>query len=120
MAADPRSIFNLPPFAQQRESWVARCARYQRYRAYYNGTAYEAIHGIKQQQQLYAGIKTLYSPLRRVVRVDCAKVPAGWALEEGEAGKATIERVELLRKLSGAEQAYDRFLLYGAVAGDSA
>lgn len=114
------SIFDLPSLGGQRESWVARTARYQRYRAYYAGTAYDAISGIKQQQQLYAGIRTLFSPLRRVVRVDCAKVPAGWAMEEAEVSAATRERVRLLRQLSGAEAAYSRFMLYGAVAGDAA
>lgn len=114
------SIFDQPSFAGQRESWAARTARYQRYRAYYSGTAYDAISGIKQQQQLYAGIRTLFSPLRRVVRVDCAKVPAGWAMGEGVVSAATQERVKLLRQLSGAEGAYGRFLLYGAVAGDAA
>lgn len=114
------SIFDQPAFASSRESWAARCARYARYRAYYNGTAYDTIAGLKQQQQLYAGIRTLFSPLRRVVRVDCAKVPAGWAMDEAEVALATRERVHLLRQLSGAEAAYRRALLYGAVAGEYA
>lgn len=114
------SIFDQPGFGAQRETWAARVARYQHYRAYYNGTAYDAITGIKEQRQLYAGIRTLFSPLRRVVRVDCAKIPAGWALEESEVSAATQERVRLIRQLSQAEAAYGRFLLYGAVAGDAA
>lgn len=114
------SIFDQPGFGAQRESWAARTARYQRYRAYYSGTAYDALSGIKQAQQLYAGIRTLFSPLRRVVRVDCAKVPAAWAMEEGAVSEATRERVRLLRQLSGAESAYARYMLYGAVAGDAA
>lgn len=114
------SIFDQPTFRSQRETWAARTARYQHYRAYYNGTAYDALNGIKEAKQLYAGIRTLFSPLRRVVRVDCAKVPAGWAMQEAEVSEATRERVRLLRQLSGAEAAYGRYMLYGAVAGDAA
>lgn len=116
----PGSIFDVPPFVTERAAYLARLKRYQSYRAYYAGTAYDTNQFIRQNKQLYAGTRTLFSPLRRVVNVDVAKVPADWALNPDEVSTATIERVRLLRQLTKAESAYHRFLLYGAVAGESA
>ncbi|HNP70948.1 MAG TPA: hypothetical protein PKK15_07570, partial [Kouleothrix sp.] len=116
------SIFELPEFEPYRQGWQARCARYRRNREYYDGRAYERIRATALQlglpQRLYEGTRTLFSPLRRVVRVDCAKIPAGWALPR-DASVATQERVKTLRKLAGADMEYGRFLKRAAVNGEA-
>jgi hypothetical protein len=113
------SIFDLPNYQPYQPPWSARTARYARYRAYYTGTAYDRLGRFAAAQKLYSGTRTLFSPLRRCVRVDVAKAPAGWALP-ADASRMTGEAVAELRRQSGAEAAYQRFLLYSAVVGEAA
>jgi hypothetical protein len=117
------SIFELEAFEPYKKGWMARCARYDRNRTYYEGRAYDKIRSAMQQfgvaQRLYEGTRTLFSPLRRVVRVDVAKIPAGWALPK-EASQATQDRVKELRKLANAEVEYARYLKRAAVNGEAA
>ena len=113
------SILDLPQFEQYRLPWQSRCARYARNRAYYTGKAYEKLTQYAWAQQLYSGTRTLFSPLRRCVRVDVAKVPGGWLLPDA-ASAYTRREVDSLRLRTGALAAYERFLLYGAVAGEAA
>ena len=113
------SILDLPQFEQYRLPWQARCARYARNRAYYTGKAYEKLRQYALAAQLYSGTRTLFSPLRRCVRVDVAKVPGGWLLPDA-ASAYTRREVDSLRAKTGAVAAYERFLLYGAVAGEAA
>jgi len=110
---------DLPELAQYRAGWQTRCARYALYRAYYNGSAYDRLRGITAARKLYEGTRTLFSPLRRVVAVDCAKIPAAWALAE-DAPADLVGQVEALRRRLDAERVYSRFLKYGAVAGEAA
>jgi hypothetical protein len=114
-----RSVWNLAELAPYRQGWAARCRRYAAYRAYYHGTAYEKVKGHAQARQLYEGTRTLFSPLRRCVRVDTAKVPAGWALPE-QTSTATLDLVREVRQAHHLERAFGRFVLYGAVAGEAA
>jgi hypothetical protein len=113
------SVFDLPELTPYREGWRARCARYALYRAYYNGTAYDKLRGITAARKLYEGTRTLFSPLRRVVAVDCAKIPAAWALADDAPARMVAEVAALRRRLD-AEQVYARYLKYGAVAGEAA
>jgi len=110
---------DLPELAQYRAGWQARCARYALYRAYYNGSAYDRLRGITAARKLYEGTRTLFSPLRRVVAVDCAKIPAAWALAE-DVPAALVSKVDSLRRRLDAERVFGRFLKYGAVAGEAA
>lgn len=113
------SVFDIPELAPFRESWRARCARYALYRTYYSGAAYDRLRGAVVARRLYEGTRTLFSPLRRVVAVDCAKVPAAWALP-ADAPTTLAARVAAMRQRVGAERAYGRFLTYAAVAGEAA
>ncbi|MBK9709719.1 MAG: hypothetical protein IPO81_00035 [Kouleothrix sp.] len=113
------SVFDIPELAPYRAGWRARCARYALYRSYYTATAYDKLRGYTAAQKLYAGTRALFSPLRRVVAVDCAKIPAAWALTE-DAPAALFDDVTTLRRRLDAERVYGRFLKYGAVAGEAA
>lgn len=113
------SIFDLDTYAPFQPQWTARSARYAQYRAYYAGTAYQRASTYVAAQRLYAGTRTLFSPLRRCVRVDVAKVPAAWALPLSTSD-FTRQAVAELRQQSGAVAAYERFTLYGAVVGEAA
>src|SRR5215211_7976245 len=105
------SIFDLPNYLPYQPPWSERTARYAKYRAYYAGTAYDRLSYFVAANKLYAGTRTLFSPLRRCLRIDCAKVPAGWALPES-ASDFTRREITQLRESSGAEAAYSRYLLY--------
>src|SRR5262245_27132813 len=113
------SIFELPKYQPYQPPWSTRTARYAKYRAYYTGTAYDRLGRFAVARKLYSGTRTLFSPLRRCVRVDLAKVPAGWALPS-DVSRVTSEAVAELRRAAGADAAYSRFLLYGAVVGEAA
>ncbi len=113
------SILDLPQFERFRLPWQARCRRYARNRAYYSGKAYEKLTQYAWASQLYSGTRTLFSPLRRCVRVDEAKVPGGWSLLDA-ASAYTRREVDGLRATTGAAAVYARFVLYGAVAGEAA
>src|SRR5262249_24452336 len=112
------SIFDLPELAIYRDRWRARCARYALYRAYYNGSAYDRLRDITAARKLYEGTRTLFSPLSRVVAMDCAKIPAAWALAE-DAPAGLVADVVALRRRLDAERVYGRFLKYAAVAGEA-
>ena len=113
------SIFDLPELQQYRAGWRARCARYALYRSYYTATGYDKLKGYTAAQKLYAGTRALFSPLRRVVAVDCAKVPAAWALSD-DAPTQVVDQVAALRRRVDAERVYARFLTHAAVAGEAA
>ena len=113
------SIFDLPNYQPYQPPWSARTARYAKYRAYYTGTAYNRLSYYVAANKLYSGTRTLFSPLRRCVRVDVAKVPASWALPPS-ASDFTRGQIADLRLAAGAETAYNRFLLYGGVVGEAA
>jgi hypothetical protein len=97
------SVFDLPELTPYREGWRTRCARYALYRAYYNGSAYDRLRGITAARKLYEGTRTLFSPLRRVVAVDCAKIPAACALAD-DAPADLVDQVTALRRRVDAEQ----------------
>ncbi len=113
------SIFDLPNYQPFQPPWSARTARYAKYRAYYTGTAYNLLGRFAVAQKLYSGTRTLFSPLRRCVRVDVAKVPAGWALPKA-ASEFTRQTIADLRRLAGAETAYNRYVQYAGVVGEAA
>lgn len=114
------SVLDLPEFEGYRLAWAARCARYQTYRAYYAGTAYDDLRSKPNAKQLYAGTRTLFTPIRRAVRVDVAKVPGAWSLNEQATSQATRDRVAELRKLTDAERVYQRYTRYAGVVGEAA
>jgi Phage portal protein, SPP1 Gp6-like len=112
------SIFEaVPELQRERAAWLERCARYQTRRAYYTGTVYTTRPDIVSKSKLYAGIRQIFGPLRRTVRIDVAKVPGAWALP-AESPPALLAAVEALRRASGYRVAYRQALQYGAVAGD--
>lgn len=113
------SIFDHAAFEAYQQSWLGRRQRYELYRAYYYGRAYDNLRNYALTQGLYRGTRTLFSPLRKAVRIDVAKVPAAWALPK-EARQQTVDRVKELRRLADVERAYQQFVRYGAVAGEAA
>jgi hypothetical protein len=62
-----------------RERWIQRCAHYQIQRAYYRGTVYDEHPALVRALKLYGGVRQIFGPLRRAVRVDVAKVPGRWS-----------------------------------------
>lgn len=75
------SVFEaVPDLAIYRARWEQRCMRYQLLRAYYEGRVYREAAFVKAMK-LYSGIRQIFGPLRRAVRVDVAKVPAGWTID---------------------------------------
>lgn len=114
-----KSIFDQAAFEGYQQTWLGRRQRYELYRAYYYGRAYDNLRTFALTQGLYRGTRTLFSPLRKAVRVDVSKVPAGWALPK-EASQQTIDRVKEMRKLADVERVYQQFTRFGAVAGESA
>ena len=68
----PNSIFDQPQFEDYRQPWAARIERYQLYRAYYAGSAYDDLKNRPNAKHLYTGTRTLFSPIRRAVRVEPA------------------------------------------------
>lgn len=113
------SILDLPTYESLRLPWQTRCRRYARHRAYYTGIAYEYLARYAATEKLYSGTRTLFSPLRRCVRVDAAKVPGAWSLPDS-ASTYTKNEVARLREATNAVAEYDRFVLLGGVAGDAA
>ncbi len=112
------SIFDLPQYQPYQPLWSARTALCQVSRLLHR----DRLHRLGRYavaQKLYSGTRTLFSPLRRCVRVDVAKVPAGWALP-ADVSQVTAEAVAELRRAAGADAAYSRFLLYGGVVGEAA
>lgn len=114
----PRGVFETrSDLAIYKERWVQRCAYYQILRSYYQGNVYSAQPELVRALKLYAGIRQIFGPLRRAVRVDVAKVPGGWALPEDTA-PALLEAVKQVRSWSSYRASYSRAVLHGAVAGE--
>lgn len=121
------SVFtSVPGLQDYQPDWRARSSRYQTYRHYYDGSVYNRylalarVDPLINAKKLYEGTRLLFSPLERVVNVDVAKVPGGWAMNDQTVSQATRNRVAQLRKQIGAEQVYSQLVLYGAVAGECA
>lgn len=111
------SIFETADFAPYRTAWSTRIERYRRYRDYYLGRAYAFLRQV--DPLLYKGTKALYSPIRRAVRVDIAKVPAGWRPPE-DTPAGLLRTLDEVRSARGALAPYRRFVMYGSVAGEAA
>lgn len=114
----PQSVFDtVADIGIYRERWQQRCARYSVLRAYYKGTVYDQYPALIQALKLYSGIRQIFGPLRRSVRVDVAKVPGGWTLPE-DAPASLVAAVEQVRAWSSYRAGYSRAVLHGAVAGE--
>jgi hypothetical protein len=124
--AAPRSVFDtVDDLAIYKDRWNQRCAHYQLQRAYYAGTAYDELPELVKALKLYSGIRQIFGPLRRAVRVDVAKVPGGWAIDPGnpDDGRPAVPAevaaaVRQVRAWSKARATYSRAVLHGAVAGE--
>lgn len=108
-----------------RMRWQQRCAHYQILRAYYEGTVYDQFPELVKALKLYSGIRQIFGPLRRAVRVDVAKVPGGWQIDPGDeqTGRAAVPAaikvaVEQIRTWSTYRASYSRGVLHGATAGE--
>jgi hypothetical protein len=113
----PQSVFDtVGDLAIYRPRWEQRCAHYTVLRAYYRGTAYD-LPGLISALKLYSGVRQIFGPLRRAVRVDVAKVPGGWALPE-DAPPALAAAIEQIRAWSSYRASYSRAVLHGAVSGE--
>jgi hypothetical protein len=111
------SVFDtVPGLALYRPRLQERCAHYELLRAYYRGTVYQ-IESYRKALKLYAGIRQIFAPLRRAVRMDVAKVPGGWALAEGTP-PPLAEAVAQVRAWSSARASYARAVLHGAICGE--
>lgn len=116
--ARPGSVFDTVPDLQlYKAGWLQRCAHYQVLRAYYTGTVYDDLPALRKALKLYSGIRQIFGPLRRAVRVDVAKVPGGWAMPE-DAPAGLVAAVEQIRAWSQHRASYTRAVLHGAVAGE--
>jgi hypothetical protein len=100
-----------------RDRWQQRCAHYTILRAYYAGTVYDQYPALVKALKLYAGIRQIFGPLRRSVRVDVAKVPGGWAFHP-DVPQNVQTAVELVREWSHFRASYSRAVLHGAVSGE--
>jgi hypothetical protein len=107
----------LPQLTPFKEAWLARCERYQLWRAYYNGTVYDDKPELIKALKLYGGIRQIFGPLKRAVRIDVAKVPGEWAMTE-ETPQQIRDAVEQVRDWSHWRREYSRAVLFGAVAGE--
>jgi hypothetical protein len=96
---------------------MARCNLYQIRRAYYNGTFYDQYPSLISSLKLYSGIRQIFSPLRRAVRVDVARIPGKW-LFAPDVPLAIQVAVKQIRLWSTHDAAYSRAVLHGAVAGE--
>lgn len=97
--------------------WRARCARYDLHRAYYDGSVYRDRADVRKALKLYAGVRQVFGPLRRAVRVDVAKVPGDWRHDAAVSPRAR-EIAEIIRRTSDYRREYARAVFYGAVCGE--
>lgn len=115
---NPRSVFDtVADVGLYRNRWQQRCLHYQTLRAYYRGTFYENYPQLVKSLKLYSGIRQIFGPLRRAVRIDVAKVPGAWKLPD-DAPDNLIEAIKEIRRSSNATATYSRAVLHGAVAGE--
>jgi hypothetical protein len=114
----PRGVMDtVPDLILYKQRWVQRCAHYQIQRSYYRGTVYSDHSELVKALKLYSGIRQIFGPLRRAVRVDVAKVPGGWELDE-DVPPDVCEAVCQVRAWSSYRAAYSRAVQHGAVAGE--
>lgn len=121
----PRSVFDtVGDLAIYRARWQQRCAHYTIWRAYYEGTAYDN-QALREALKLYSGVRQIFGPLRRAVRIDVAKVPGGWRIDAGnpDDDRAAVPTnvkaaVQQIRAWSEYRASYSRAVLHGAVAGE--
>lgn len=112
------SVFDaVPDLALYRPRWLQRCEHYQLLRSYYRGTVYSDHPELVKALKLYGGVRQIFGPLRRAVRVDVAKVPGGWALPE-HADPALADAITQVRTWSSYRATYSRAVQHGAVAGE--
>jgi hypothetical protein len=112
------SIFDsLVDLAPYRLAWQQRCSHYSVLRSYYNGTVYDEWPELVRALKLYSGIRQIFGPLRRAVRVDVAKVPGGWAMPDS-APTPLVTAVTQVRTWSSWRATYSRAVQHGAVAGE--
>lgn len=117
-STQPQSVFDtVPDLAVYKAGWQQRCTHYQVLRAYYAGTVYSDIPQLVQQLKLYAGIRQIFSPLRRAVNVDVALVGGGWTLP-ADAPAALVSAVEQVRGWSSYRRSYTKAVQHGSVAGE--
>ena len=114
----PQSVFDtVADLAIYRRRWQQRVLHYALLRAYYAGTVYDAYPQLVTALKLYSGIRQIFGPLRRAVRVDVAKVPGGWAFHP-DVPKEVQAAVEQVRTWSHHRASYSRAVLHGAVSGE--
>lgn len=112
-----QSVFDVVgDLAAYRLGWQARCAHYRLLRSYYEGTVYADTQLVKALK-LYAGIRQIFGPLRRAVRVDKAKVPGGWSYHPDVPNEVQAA-VDQVRAWSTYRASYSRAVLHGGVAGE--
>ena len=84
MAADVRSLFDLPEFRPYQTRYLARRQTFVTRHHYYKGTIYQDS-AFRIAHKLYAATKALFLPLARAVDLDVALIPGmgdPWALDE--------------------------------------
>jgi len=114
----PQSVFDtVTDLAIYRLRWQQRCAHYTVLRSYYAGTVYDQYPALVKALKLYSGIRQIFGPLRRAVRVDVAKVPGGWVFHP-DVPQNIQDAVAFVRDWSNYRASYSRAVLHGAVAGE--
>lgn len=108
------SLADIQPYAA---AWRQRRAHYGLLRSYYKGTAYDDWPELIKAMKLYSGIRQIFGPLRRAVRVDVAKVPGNWTLGP-EVPAALQAPITQLRTWSHYRATYSQAVQRGAVAGE--
>ena len=115
--ATPISVFDSVSDLQIYKSrWLQRCQLYQLRRAYYTGSIYGDPRYLRALG-LYSGVRSIFGPIRRAVRIDVARVPGAWSLPD-DAPEAHKAGIVALRKMISAATTYDRMLMHGAIAGE--
>lgn len=103
--------------APYRDDWVRRVKRYDLHRAYYAGVVYRDRPELRRALGLYNGVRQIFSPLRRAVRIDVAKVPGDWRFAASVPDE--VRRViNAIRAASDYRREYAKATLHGAVCGE--
>lgn len=118
VSSQPTSVFDtMPDLAIYKARWQQRCTHYAVLRSYYKGTMYADHPELVKALKLYSGIRQIFGPLRRAVRVDVAKVPGGWTFAP-DVRTTVREAVERVRAWSSYRATYAQAVQRGAVAGE--
>jgi len=119
-----KSLFDLDILAPYREAWETRQQVLRTRMAYYDGSMYASIRDRMDQivpfaaPRVYRGVKALYLPLARAVKVDMGIIPGGWSLPDGAPG-FWHEGMDKVFQWSRWARYGLRYVFYGAVMGIS-